>query len=68
MTKAAQAFGTDLSNWLRSTEVREYVDALNSVKPTEYVIANRGRHGGTWAHPKLALSGWTCASLCGVTP
>jgi len=55
MTKAAQHFGKDLSNWLRSPETLEYIEALKSVKSTEYLTANRGRYGGTWAHPKLAV-------------
>lgn len=25
------------------------------MKNTEYVETSRGRHGGTWAHPKLAV-------------
>lgn len=34
-----------------------YVEALtaNSPKSGEYVETNRGRYGGTWAHPKLAV-------------
>lgn len=55
MTKAAKVFGKDLSNYLRSPECVEYVAALKSVKSTEYVEASRGRNGGTWAHPKLAV-------------
>ena len=55
MTKAAQHFGKRLDNFLASPETREYLDALKSLESREYVEANRGRYGGTWAHPKLAV-------------
>lgn len=57
MTKAAQHFGKDLQSFIRMDDTRDYVAALqaNSVSGTEYLIANRGRYGGTWAHPKLAV-------------
>ena len=55
MTKAAAHFGKDLSHFMRSPDMREYVDALNYAKNAEYVETSRGRHGGTWAHPKLAV-------------
>lgn len=55
MTAAARHFGKDLSNWLRSPETQEYIEILKSVEFTEYVQAERGRFGGTWAHPKLAV-------------
>lgn len=28
---------------------------LKSAKNAEYLTASRGRYGGTWAHPKLAV-------------
>lgn len=55
MTKAAQHFGKDLSHFMRSPDTQEYIAALNSAKSAEYLEANRGRYGGTWAHPKLAV-------------
>ena len=55
MTKAAAHFGKNLSHFMRSPDTVEYVDALNSAKNAEYVDARKGRYGGTWAHPKLAV-------------
>ncbi|EIU4422451.1 KilA-N domain-containing protein [Pseudomonas aeruginosa] len=56
MTDAAKKFGKDLSNFTRSPETVEYLDALaNSVKSTDLIESQRGRNGGTWAHPKLAV-------------
>ena len=58
MTKAAQAFDKKLSNFWDSPEIQGYVDALVQLPGFQgiaLVIANRGRHGGTWAHPNLAL-------------
>lgn len=60
MTKAAQHFGKSLDDFWRNKEVRDYRDALealnvNPADSREYVEANRGRYGGTWAHPKLAV-------------
>lgn len=55
MTKAAGHFGKDLSHFARSPDTLAYIDALKSAKNAEYVETNRGRYGGTWAHPKLAV-------------
>ena len=57
MTKAAKAFDKDLSNFMRLPSTVEYMEALsNSVISTELTEAKSGRyHGGTWAHPKLAV-------------
>lgn len=56
MTKAAAHFGKTLENFMRSPETLEYIEALsNSVKNTEIKEARKGRYGGTWAHPKLAV-------------
>lgn len=55
MTKAAKAFGKDLSHFARSPDTEAYLAALKSARNAEYVEASRGRYGGTWAHPKLAV-------------
>lgn len=56
MTKAAKVFRKDLSNFMRSPDTLEYLDALaNTLKSTELVQAKAGRYGGTWGHPKLAV-------------
>jgi hypothetical protein len=57
MTKAAHAFGKDSRKFFASQETREYLEALalNVPKTAQLVEASRGRNGGTWAHPKLAV-------------
>ena len=64
MTKAAKHFGKDLSNFMRSPDTIEYLEALEgTVKSTDHsasvVEAKRGYHlnpeVGTWGHPKLAV-------------
>jgi hypothetical protein len=65
MTKAAQVFGKRLDEFWSNKEAVEYILALGNVNAgdsreypaakTRYVEASRGRHGGTWAHPKLAV-------------
>lgn len=54
-TIAADAFGKDLSNWVRSPETIEYIQELNSVESTEFIITKKGRNGGTWIHPDLTV-------------
>jgi len=56
MTKAAQAFGKDAFEFLRLPSTCEYIDAISKTgKIPELKEASRGRYGGTWAHPKLAV-------------
>jgi hypothetical protein len=65
MTKAAKQFGKDISNFWKSPETRDYcfelakATGLYSVDSTDlsYGLAEKkkGRYGGTWAHPKLAV-------------
>lgn len=71
MTKAAKHFGKDLSNFWRLPTTTEYIQALgeyyqgreNSVGityfPEDHSIrcteTKRGRNGGTFGHPKLAV-------------
>lgn len=57
MTKAAKAFGKRLDNFWILPSTREYIEALDSsLKISELTEAKSGRyHGGTWAHPKLAV-------------
>lgn len=57
MTKAAAHFSKDLQSFIRMDDTRDYVDALyaNSVSGTEFIESKKGRYGGTWAHPKLAV-------------
>jgi hypothetical protein len=64
MTKAAEHFGKDLSNFMRSPETQKYVDELkkslsvaNTVKEITHIQKGNGNLPtvGTWAHPKLAI-------------
>ena len=58
MTKAAQHFGKDLSNFMRSPDTIDYLDALSNSADSQNktpVVSKAGRYGGTWGHPKLAV-------------
>lgn len=60
MTKAAKVFGKDLSNFMRSPETLEYLEALSvNFTDKEIVKVQRGNgllpNVGTWGHPKLAV-------------
>nr|WP_255352719.1 KilA-N domain-containing protein [Aquabacterium sp. NJ1] len=56
MTAAAQAFGRRLDNFWILPTTAEYLGALReSLKISELSTTKRGHHGGTWAHPKLAV-------------
>jgi hypothetical protein len=57
MTKAAQHYGKKLDNFFATQETLDYVEAAVQIpgNPGNMVVTNRGRYGGTWAHPKLAV-------------
>lgn len=57
MTRAAQAFGKRLDNFMSSPDTKAYIEALTqSLKSSDWIQAHRGgSHVGTWAHPKLAV-------------
>jgi hypothetical protein len=55
MTKAANAFGKRLQDFMDNKETTEYMDALTHANQGELTFAKAGRYGGTWAHPKLAI-------------
>lgn len=56
MTKAANAFGKRLQNFMDNKETKDYMEALTHSISGELTEAKMGRyHGGTWAHPKLAV-------------
>lgn len=56
MTKAAQHFGKDAHEFLRLPTTLEYTTALSKTGNfPELKETQRGRYGGTWAHPKLAI-------------
>mgnify|MGYP000943656187 FL=1 len=59
-TTAAEKFGKRVDHWLKTEETQSYIEALarhlNSPKRGDLVKAKRGRNGGTWLHPKLAVA------------
>lgn len=59
-TEIARQQGKRLDVWLKTAETHAYIDALarhlNTTERWELVRAERGRNGGTWLHPKLAVS------------
>lgn len=67
-TGAAERFGKRPNDWLNLDETKEYMDALRRGLNTgqngilnhrfsgDLVRTRRGKNGGTWLHPKLAVS------------
>lgn len=67
-TEAAKHFGKRLDHWLDNADTLEYIQALDSAMTGEpsqisntrksgYLKSVRGQHGGgTWLHPKLAVT------------
>lgn len=58
-TKVAKRFGRLPNEWLRLNETQSYMRALaaavNAGEPRNLIQTVRGRNGGTWLHPKLAV-------------
>ncbi len=55
-TEAAARFGKLPHEWLRLPETVAYLEALAKCgKIPQLVQTKRGRNGGTWLHPKLAV-------------
>lgn len=56
MTKAAKQFGKRLDSFMKSPETIEYIETLKpTISGNSPFQSTRGRYGGTWAHPKLAV-------------
>lgn len=60
MTKAAKAFGKDLSNFMRLPSTVDYLEALSVIITDKELIKTQRGSGllpqvGTWGHPKLAV-------------
>jgi hypothetical protein len=56
-TEAAARFGKLPHEWLRLPETVAYLEALAKCgKIPQLVRTQRGRNGGTWLHPKLAVA------------
>lgn len=65
-TVAAERFGKRVDNWLANQETKEYLAALGGgdnpsnsrdykVTENHFIKAKRGKNGGTWLHPDLAV-------------
>lgn len=55
-TKAAERFGKNPYEWLRLPATQDYLAALaRKYGNIPYFKTRRGKHGGTWLHPKLAV-------------
>lgn len=54
-TVIADANGKRVGDWVDLPSTREYVDRLNTRLSGNLIQAKRGRNGGTWLHPKLAV-------------
>lgn len=55
-TEIAHRFGKEPHEWLRLPDTASYLAAISkSGKFPELVRTKRGRYGGTWLHPKLAV-------------
>ena len=55
-TVAAEAMGKRLDHWLSNKETQDYMSALNTRNLGDLIITKKGRNGGTWLHPKLAVA------------
>lgn len=55
-TKAAERFGKNPYEWLRLPATQDYLAALaRKYGNIPYLKTRRGKNGGTWLHPKLAV-------------
>ncbi|WP_421526295.1 KilA-N domain-containing protein [Pseudomonas yamanorum] len=58
-TAVAAEVGKRLDHWLANAETNDYMEALASALNTrdsgDLIFTKRGRNGGTWLHPKLAI-------------
>ena len=57
-TAAADRFGKRVQHYLDNAETQDYINALcdeNNRNSGYFIRAKRGRNGGTWFHPDLAV-------------
>ncbi|MBE0470606.1 MAG: KilA-N domain-containing protein [Methyloprofundus sp.] len=54
-TAAADRFGKRIDHWLANAETKEYIEKLNTRNVGDLIKTKRGKTGGTWLHPKLAI-------------
>lgn len=59
-TDVAKRFGKRPAEWLRLPDTAKYMDALarhlNMGESHLLIMATKGRSGGTWLHPKVAVA------------
>ena len=55
MTEAAKYFGKETKYFLRLPSTIEYLEALRNTGESHLLEITRGRSGGTWGHPRLAV-------------
>lgn len=59
-TEIARREGRRLDHWLKTAETNAYIAALgrhlNTPEKGDLIRTRRGRDGGTWLHPKLAVA------------
>ncbi|SEN64738.1 KilA-N domain-containing protein [Halomonas caseinilytica] len=59
-TEIAKRHGKRLDHWLENAETQRYMESLarhlNTPDSGYLIRAKRGRGGGTWLHPKLAVA------------
>jgi len=59
-TAIAKKHKARLDKWLSTQETEAYIEALgrhlNTPKRGDLIFTVRGRNGGTWLHPKLAVA------------
>lgn len=54
-TEVANQYGKRPNDWLASTETQEYISKLNTRISGNLIETKKGKNGGTWLHPKLAI-------------
>lgn len=54
-TAAADRFGKRVGDWVDLPSTKEYVERLNTRISGNLIQSKRGKNGGTWLHPKLAI-------------
>lgn len=57
-TEVADKYGKRVADWLENSETQNYLSALAEILnvPKEALLkSRRGRHGGTWMHPRLGV-------------
>ena len=58
-TAAAEKFGKLPANWLSLPSTDSYINSMSralNVGKSDIIKTSRGRNGGTWLHPKLAVA------------